>query len=111
MYRRMRAKSGETALKTSTDTAELFSGETVRLFRTFIQIGLAITAISALAVFIPLAEAHEEVTRHHPHAAEARKPHEATSRHPHQAVSHPKAQKPPKHETALHAKAPKASKH
>jgi hypothetical protein len=69
-------------------------------------------ACAALVLFGLRAEAHEDVIRHRPHAAESRKPHEAESRRPHVAASHPKAQKPPKRETAHNkAKPHKAAKH
>jgi hypothetical protein len=58
----------------------------------------------------PLAEAHDVVIRHSPHAAESHKPHDASLHQPHATVAHAKPAKPPKHETA-HGKAPKVTKH
>jgi hypothetical protein len=54
---------------------------------------------------------HPSIPRHHAHAAESRSPHAAEKRKPHAADKHAKPQKPPKHQTALHQKPPKASKH
>jgi hypothetical protein len=75
-----------------------------------LSIRLAI-ALTALAGFGASADAHPEVIKRKPHEAESRKAHEAPSRKPHQAASHPKPQKPPKRETAVHVKPPKAAKH
>jgi hypothetical protein len=104
MYRRNDRNQQVLRLKTGPLPAELSSRRDEFLIR-------SAAACSALMLFGLLAEAHEDVIRHRPHAAESRKPHEAESRRPHAAVSHPKPQKPPKHETAHNAKPPKVPKH
>jgi hypothetical protein len=67
-------------------------------------------ACSALLLCGLLADAHPTVMRHRPHTAESHKPHDTSSRKPHAAASHPKPQRPPKHETAYHAKPKKTPK-
>lgn len=67
--------------------------------------------VSALLLSSTAGQAHAPVERRKPHPAESRKPHSAFSRRPHAAASHPKARKPPKHQTGLHEKPPKVAKH
>jgi len=71
----------------------------------------AAMGVGALMLCAVAGQAHAPVVRHHPHSAESHKPHEAMSRHPHAAASHPKPQKPPKHQTGPRAKPPKVPKH
>lgn len=85
----------------------LLARRTLLLVARFLQSAI----VCSLLLSGLIAEAHEAVVRHHPHAAESRKPHETESRHPHAAASHPKPQKPSKHQTASHAKPQKVAKH
>jgi hypothetical protein len=104
MYRRNERNQQVCRLKTGRPPAELSYRRNESLIR-------SAAACSALILFGLLAQAHEGVIRHRPHAVESRKPHEAQSRRPHAAASHPKPQKPPKRETAHKAKPPKVPKH
>lgn len=81
------------------------------MIRPLIPIRRVAVAFSMLIPFGLVAEAHEEVIHHQPHAAESHKPHEAPSRRPHAVASHQKPQKPVAHATALHAKPPKVPAH
>jgi hypothetical protein len=81
------------------------------VIRPLIPVRRVTAAFSTLILFGLVAEAHEEVIHHQPHAVESHKPHDAPSRRPHAAASHQKPQKPPAHATALHAKTPKVPAH
>jgi hypothetical protein len=105
MYRRNEGNHQALRLKSVPLPAELSFRRDESLIRSAV-------ACAALILFALLAQAHEDVIHHRPHAAESRKPHEAESRRPHAAASHPKPKKPPKRETAHNnAKPHKAAKH